>query len=104
VCSTTQAAAKTEQRSVTHTPPALLSNIKFVPQGAKAVVSHRGMAFYRLKHSLTQGEQMAVKSSGLSTQQRVPPSPTTPSEEEMYRMPLEQLRELANKQLNEHNN
>lgn len=47
---------------------------------------------------------MAVKSSGLSTHQRVPPSPTTPSEEEMYRMPLEQLRELANKQLNEHNN
>jgi hypothetical protein len=45
---------------------------------------------------------MAVKSSGISTQHRsTTPAPATPSEEEAYRMPLEQLRELANKQLRE---
>ena len=47
---------------------------------------------------------MAATSSGTSTQHRsTTPPPATPSEEEMYRIPLEQLRELANKQLAEQN-
>jgi hypothetical protein len=41
----------------------------------------------------------ARKSSGLSTQRSGMPQPTTPSEEDMYNMPLDKLRELANKQL-----
>lgn len=44
--------------------------------------------------------QRTRKASGLSTQRRsaVPP-PTEPTEDDMYKMPLEELRKLANQQL-----
>lgn len=45
------------------------------------------------------------KRSGVSTRQTVPTQPSRPpSEDEMYRIPMDQLRELANKQLRESNN
>jgi len=48
---------------------------------------------------------MAVKSSGLSTQQRsAPPTPDKYSETDAYTMPMEQLRELADRQLREQQN
>jgi hypothetical protein len=44
------------------------------------------------------------KSSGLSTHHRpAPPTNTEPTEVDMEKMPLEQLRQLANKQLANHN-
>jgi len=44
------------------------------------------------------------KSSGLSTHVRLSiPKPTEPTEEDMYRLPMDKLRELANKQLSERN-
>jgi hypothetical protein len=47
------------------------------------------------------GNAPSRKSSGLSTHRTGAPTPTAPTEADMYNMPLEKLRELANKQLAE---
>jgi hypothetical protein len=41
------------------------------------------------------------KSSGVSTHRTGAPQPTAPTEEDLEKMPLHKLRELANKQLAE---
>jgi len=51
-------------------------------------------------HSEAASSQRTKRSSGLSTQRHsVVPTATEPTEDEAYRMPLEQLRDLANAQL-----
>ena len=47
-------------------------------------------------------QQPMRKASGLSTQRRTAtPSPATPSEDELYTMPMDELRKLADQQLAE---